>query len=178
MYIRVKSVKGYEYAYLVENKWKKRGKNKGARQRVKKYLGRVFPYERKHDDDFFDFMGVPADEYMGERDYEQVLRDLIKWEFYRHDIEDGILVYHNKGKVQKEDKNVCLRLNEGFLCGFTLKKLFRFDGKGSEPEVGKRLARALVDSGIGVPAPVFIGLFEKVFEGINTPSMRESGAIA
>ena len=93
------------------------------------------------------------------------LKDLIEWEFNKRNIGGDVLVYHNKGKVQKDEREVCIRMNNGMLCGFTLKRLFEFDGKGAEPEVGKRLARAFVEAGIDVPQEVFVGLFEKVFEG-------------
>ena len=166
MYIRVKKVKGYEYAYLVANKWKKKGDIKGARQKVRKYLGRVLDYKAESDIGFFEFMKAEdSQKYLENNDYGQILKDLIEWEFNKRSIGEDVLVYHNKGKVQKDGKNVCIRMNNGIFCGFTLKRLFEFDGKGSEPEVGKRLARAFVEAGIDVPQEVFVVLFEKVFEG-------------
>ncbi|GAF71398.1 unnamed protein product, partial [marine sediment metagenome] len=38
-FIRTKKIKGTEYAYIVENKWRKRRKNK-VKQIMSKYLGR------------------------------------------------------------------------------------------------------------------------------------------
>ena len=165
MYIRTKKVKGYEYAYLVENKWKAKEDKKGARQKVKKYLGRVLSYNIENNVDFLEFVGSDVDKYLENRDYEQVLKDLIAWEFSRHGINDDVLVYHDKCKVVKDNREICVRLNNGMLCSLTLKRLLMFEGKGSEPEVGKRLARAFVEAGIDVPQEVFIGLFEKVFRG-------------
>ncbi|MBI2661484.1 hypothetical protein HYX09_04450 [Candidatus Woesearchaeota archaeon] len=166
MYIRTKNVKGYEYAYLVENKWKAKEDKKGARQKVKKYLGRVLSYNIENNYSFFEFTDIQdINLYLGNKDYEQVLKDLIAWEFSRHRINDDVLVYHDKCKVIKDNREVCVRLNNGMLCSLTLKRLLMFDGKGSEPEVGKRLARAFVEAGIDVPQEVFIGLFEKVFRG-------------
>lgn len=165
MYIRTKKVKGYKYAYLVENKWKAKGDKKGARQRVKKYLGRVLSYNIENNYSFFEFMNIQnINLYLENKDYEQVLNDLITWEFSKHGIMDDVLVYFDRGKVVKDAKDVCIKMNEGVLCSYTLKKLAFFDGKGSEPEVGKRLAKALIEAGIDVPKEVFIGLFEKVFE--------------
>lgn len=166
MYIRTKKVKGYEYAYLVQNKWKAKGDKKGARQRVKKYLGRVLSYNIENNYSFFEFIGIrDTNLYLENKDYEQVLKDLIAWEFGRHEIKDDVLIYCDRGKVVKNGKEVCIKMNEGVLCSYTLKKLAFFDGKGSEPEVGKRLAKAFVEAGIDVPQEVFIGMFEKVFEG-------------
>ena len=42
MFIRKKRIKKYEYAYLVKNRWKKKGKKGNSRQKNIKYLGRVF----------------------------------------------------------------------------------------------------------------------------------------
>lgn len=166
MYIRVKRIKGYEYAYLVANKWKKRGDKKGARQKVRRYLGRVLDFRAESGIGFFEFVKAEdSQKYMENNDYGQILKDLIGWEFSKRNIGEDILVYYNKGKVQKNGKDVCVRMNNGVLCGFTLKRLFEFDGSGSEPEVGRRLARAFVEAGIDVPQDVFVALFEKVFEG-------------
>lgn len=166
MYLRIKKVKSFDYAYLVENKWKNKEGKAGASQRVKKYLGRVFSYNIANNIDFFGFVNKnEPSEYLENKDYEQVLKDLVLWEFNKHGITDDILVYYDKCKVQKDGKDVCIKINDGILCGLTLKRIWRFEGKGSEPEVGKRLARALVEAGIDVPQEVFVGLFEKVFEG-------------
>lgn len=166
MYIRVKKVKGYEYAYLVANKWRKNGDRKGARQKVRKYLGRVLDYKAENGKEFFEFVKAEdSRKYLEDNDYGQILKDLIRWEFNKRYIGEDVLVYYNRGKIQKNGKDICVRMNNGIFCGFTLKRLFEFDGQGAEPEVGKRLARAFVEAGIDVPQEVFVGLFEKVFEG-------------
>ncbi len=43
MFIRVKKVKQYHYAYLVENKWRKA--KSSCREKVRQYLGRVHNLE-------------------------------------------------------------------------------------------------------------------------------------
>ena len=48
-FIRTKKIDGKEYAYLVENKWYKhsfKGKGRGPRQKVSKYLGRVYNFNK------------------------------------------------------------------------------------------------------------------------------------
>ena len=58
-FLRIKKVKGNEYAYLVENKWKS-----GSRQKVKGYIGRVHRFDKKEDKDFLGFKGINnIDEY-------------------------------------------------------------------------------------------------------------------
>ena len=65
VYIRIKKIKKkgreYRYAYLVENRWKKRvrkGSKKGARQKVKGYLGKVHDFSRVDDKDFISHFSV------------------------------------------------------------------------------------------------------------------------
>ena len=160
MYIRIKKVKGYEYAYLVANKWRKKGDRKGARQKVRKYLGRVLDYKAESDIGFFEFVKAgDSQKYLENNDYDYILKDLIRWEFNKRNIGEDVLVYHNKGKVQKDGKDVCVRMNNGIFCGFTLKRLFEFDGGGAEPEVGKRMARAFVEAGNDVSPGGFCGFF-------------------
>ncbi len=45
MFIRKKKIKGKEYAYLVENKYI----NGRVKQKVKRYLGKVFRFDRSGD---------------------------------------------------------------------------------------------------------------------------------
>ena len=56
-FIRTKKIKGAEYAYIVENKWRKRRKNK-VKQIMSKYLGRVFRFDRVSVLDFFEFYKI------------------------------------------------------------------------------------------------------------------------
>ena len=61
VFIRLKNINGKQYAYLVENKWYKRkfkSKSKGPRQKVSKYLGRVYNFEKVIDKDFLGFKEI------------------------------------------------------------------------------------------------------------------------
>ena len=55
-FIRTKKIKGYEYAYIVENTWKKRGCK--VKQKTKKYLGRVYRHDKINTKDFFEFYNI------------------------------------------------------------------------------------------------------------------------
>ena len=60
-FIRVKKISGKEYAYLVENKWYKRGfkgKGSGSRQKVSRYLGRVYYFNKAEGWDFLTFKSI------------------------------------------------------------------------------------------------------------------------
>ncbi len=165
VFIRVKKIYGKEYAYLVENKWYKRkhkGKNKGPRQKVSKYLGRVHSFNRTEDIDFYSFKEINnLEQYLKDNlnTKNQVFRDLVEWELFRHSINknDFTIDYNNKKILNnKTNKEVSLRMNEGFLNGFTLARLFNLKSGDSY-----YLAKCFVEAGIEVPKEVFVGVFGK-----------------
>lgn len=171
MFIRIKNIKNkkgrvYPYAYLVGNKWYKRGgngKDKGSRQRVIGYLGRVHSFSKVKDDDFFEYLKVEDIEKYVSKGKNKAIKDLVEWEFYRHGV-DGFKVDFRNSKVIREGKEVSLKINEGFLNSWTLNRLLRFRFKGEDREDGLRLAKAFVEAGLEVPKEVFVGIFNKVFK--------------
>lgn len=165
MYIRVKKIKGKEYAYLIQSRWKKRNKNgkKGPRQKVRGYLGRVHRFKVKNNIGFFDFFSTKdIDKYIKKNSKEKIINDLIEWEIHKHKInrKDFLIDFKNK-KIIKKGKNVVIGINDGYLCGETIKKLLNFRNKEEEQQ-GYRLAKRFVQAGIKVPHEVFVGYFEKV----------------
>ena len=160
-FIRIKNIAGKEYAYLVENKWYKRkykGKNKGSRQKVSKYLGRVYHFDRVNDYDFFTFKNIDdLEQYLKNNKKNQVFKDLVEWELFRHDIDkkEFTINLDNK-KVLKKEKMVSLRMNEGFMSSFTLGRLFNL--KAGESYY---MAKCFIEAGIDVPKEVFVGMFGK-----------------
>ena len=91
-FIRTKKINGKEYAYLVSNKWYKRkhkGKNKGPRQKVSKYLGRVYVFNKVNDKDFLTFKNIKdLEQYLknNSNNRSSIFKDLIEWELWRHSI--------------------------------------------------------------------------------------------
>ena len=53
-FFRIKKIKGNEYAYRVENEWKKGT----SVQKVKGYLGRVFRFEKSQQIEFQKFINI------------------------------------------------------------------------------------------------------------------------
>ena len=159
MFVRVKKIKGYKYAYLVENSW-----NKGtSKQKVKGYLGRVYdlPLEEK--------------EFAGSLDgsFSDVVIELLKWQLECYGfgiakeaaVKDGLKVVFDDLRFmqEKSGKSFVLKGKEGYLCPYTLKKLLDFKSEGYEEKVGRDLAHAFVEAGINIPKEVFIKVFEKVY---------------
>lgn len=160
-FIRIKKINGKEYAYLVENKWYKRGfksKGRGPRQRVSMYLGRVYSFDKANEQDFFQYKNInDAQQYMIDNNSEEIIKDLIRWELHRHniDINEFNINFSNK-KVMRRKKEVSLRINEGFLNSYTLRRLFNLRKDDSF-----YLAKCFVDAGIAVPKEIFAGLFSE-----------------
>jgi len=170
MFFRIKNIKNkngkiYPYAYLVDNKWYKRGnknRGKGPRQKVVKYLGRVFLFSKENDVDFLSFLDVPNYENIIKKNNKKIIKKLIEWEFHRYDVDNKeFLVNFDEKTVNKNNKEISIKLNEGLLNSYTLKKLLGFKYKGDEREDGYRLAKLFVDTGLDVPKEVFVGIFNK-----------------
>ena len=170
VYIRIKKIKKksgncYEYAYLVENKWRKRvrGGKAGARQKVKAFLGRVYKPVLTNDKDFLEDHGISdMGRYVNENSLKRISQDLIDWEFFKHDIGNGFFVDFENKSVRKYKKKAVLQLNEGFLCDYTLRKLINFRFREDEHEAGIALAKAFVEAGINIPKGLFVKVFEKM----------------
>ena len=158
-FIRVKRIAGKEYAYLVENKWYKKrfkSKGKGSRQKVSKYLGRVHFFNKTNDNDFLNFKNInDLEQYLKNNNKSSIIKDLVEWELFRHNIDkkEFMIDFSNK-KIIKKNKEVSLKLNEGFLNSYTLNRLFNLKSGDSY-----YLAKSFVEAGIQIPKDVFVGIF-------------------
>lgn len=161
-FFRIKKIKGKEYAYVVENKWKK----KGSRQKVKGYLGSAYRFVLKNNADFFQFKKIEsAENYIKDNDFKKIISDLVEWELFKHDIDKNkFTIDLDELKVLQNEKNAVLLINEGFMCSLTLRNILEFRPEGDEANDGYRLARAFVESGVKIPQEVFVGLFGKLFK--------------
>ncbi len=164
-FVRVKTIKGNRYGYLVENTWQ----GKGSRQQVKAYLGKVVK------PDVQPFGAAPD---IANHSYPDAVLTLAAWTLANHGfqqndgmhVKDDVSVNLSTKTVSRKSKNAVLELNEGFLCGHTLQQLLAFVGEGSrEEEVGQRLANTLLEAGISVPQDTFVSLFKKIFKPLPEP---------
>ena len=156
-FFRIKKIKGKEYAYVVENEWKR----KGSRQKVKGYIGRVYKFNLVNNIDFLQYHKIEdIQNYVENNDKNKIINDLIEWELFKFDIKkEEISIDLSNAKVQKNKKDVALLINDGFICSHTLKKLIELKSEGDEQLDGYNLARAFVEAGIKVPQEIFIVLF-------------------
>ena len=160
MFVRIKKIKGYQYAYLVENSWQ----GGSSRQKVKGYLGRVYSLDVEHKP----FSGTLSGSF------KEIVRALVQWQLecygfaitQQHAIKDGLRVdLCTFSFVQeKTGKVFVLKGKEGYLCQHTITELLSFTSEGYEEKVGRDLAHAFVAAGISVPKETFITIFEKVYK--------------
>lgn len=160
-FIRIKKIKKYEYAYLVENTWKK----KTSRQKVKEYLGRVV----KLDEEKVEFPGT-----VSELSFEDSVKKILKWQLTRYGFicddsgcKSDTYEYNEKTheiKTIKHGKPVVIKSYDGYINKYSIKKLLAFDPVGTEEEIAWDLAKVFVDCGLFVPKEVFIDTFQKVYD--------------
>jgi len=158
-FFRIKKIKGKEYAYIVENEWKR----KGSRQKVKCYAGRIHRFNLINNVGFSEHLKIDnIENYINDNDIFKIMSHLIEWELYRFGVDkNGFSIDLSNKKIQKNNKNVAFLINDGFMCSPTLKNLLEFKIENDEQADAYRLARAFVEAGIKVPQEIFIGVYQK-----------------
>jgi len=160
-FIRLKKRNQNYYAYLVENKWSRYT----PKQKVKLYLGKYTKLNSKkiHKEVKIDLKK------------DKIFYNLLKNELLNHNFkqktknlfihENGFIINLNKNKITKDQKEVCLGLNEGYLCSYTLKELFNFKQKNkNKKEQGAKLIKLILDAGISLNKETFLEVFNKIIE--------------
>lgn len=174
MFIRIKTIKGSKYAYLVKNKWYKSKLRSG--QKVQKYLGKVYSLTSKKEISFQDYIQEEIHSYVQHNYNKKIFIDLICFELKKHDFiekNDYILTYQNLAVNLKNykvydiqtGKDICLELNQGFLSSYTISNLLNFKpSEGKDLELGKLLGNTILDTGIAPDKDLFIQIFQKLYK--------------
>src|SRR3989344_5180313 len=117
-FFRIKKIKGKEYAYIVDNEWKR----KSSRQKVKAYLGRVYRFELMNNIDLTQFLKTTAvEDYINNNPKNKIINDLIEWELFKHGVnKQEFSLDLSSMKIEKNKKNIAIFINEGFMCNVTL----------------------------------------------------------
>ncbi len=170
MFIRIKKVKSWYYAYAVINHWTKRG----ARQKTAGYLGKVEKLEPKQDLSFNQFIAA-NNIALKDRSAKEIVKKYVAYELYKHgfleDVRDkdiwryqDITVDLQALRIAKQGSKVVLNMNNDFLCDMTLKNLINFRSEADEEVCGKELAQAFISAGIPIEPEIFIEVFRNVFK--------------
>lgn len=152
MFIRIKKIKGIPYGYKIRNVWTK----KGPRQKKTKYLGRVIIPEKKE----------KSIEVAEKDNYRDFVKELVKRELELYGFKNFRLkcvsVDLSKNEVRNKGRRCVIKMNEGYLCDETLRKLLNYnpsEGKHEE-EIGYELAELFVNAGIKTEHEIFVKVFE------------------
>jgi len=156
MFVRLKTIKGNPYAYLVENEWTPWG----SRQKVTKYLGRAHEIER-----------IRFEEHALPDNYADAINTLLAQELTNHGFIPGTnmhtkdnITVHANGRVTSKGKSVVLSMNEGFLCTETLKQLRAFLAPDHPEQAATRLAEHLLETGLKPTNKQFEHLFTLAYK--------------
>ncbi len=175
MYIRTKSRtskngKIYSYAYLVKSKYRK----KYPIQKVKKYLGPIIHLQKEKELTLKDLY-PNLEETLKKLGFKDLLLSLLVLELKKHSFtetspkifqKENIQINLNTLEIKKkpENTNLCLKLNEGYLCKETLTFLFSTDKTqfSDTKKLAKHLAKNLINAGISPEKDIFIILVQKL----------------
>jgi len=156
-FVRIKTIKGHKYAYLVENHWT----GTSSRQKVSEYLGKVLDLPAKQ--------SAPAPDMSG--DFKNCVDELIGWHLAQrgfrrkdHEISKGKLSFNLNKQAFFEDgreASCVIKANDGYLCKKTVADLKAYVATGTDQEAGLDLAKAVVNCGLDLPKELFVALFEK-----------------
>lgn len=179
MYIRIKKIKGIEYAYLVKSYWSKRKKT--PKQKTIKYLGRVYKFKKTKKLLLEKFLKIKdIDIYYQKKPIKNIVKDLIKLELLNHNFkeekkdifqqEDIVINFENK-KVYNSltKKQVCIEINNNFVSTKTLRNIMNLiiPPGLTNIQICKYLANSFLSTGITIPEDKFIILSQRILTKIN-----------
>jgi hypothetical protein len=150
-FVRLKTIAGHQYAYLVDNYWTP----KGSRQRTKAYLGRAIivtnTVEVSYDTPPTDYKTLIT--WLITKELQKkgfAGKKILKYEDIRADL--------NKGKITRKKKNIVIPNHEGFISEHTYNTLKKYTPKKEHYE--KELAQHILEAGINMPKDLFIRIIE------------------
>ena len=158
MFIRKKVINGKEYAYLIENKYNK--KKKQSRQKSTRYLGKVIN------------LGIADRQTEASTIKEALINELTYKGFSQKGdnlTKESIIIDLKSSTVKEGSKDVCLEMNEGFLCTLTLANLLNFNSKDlNEKEIIKGIAESFISAGINLHYSSFIDIYNNQIKPSNS----------
>ncbi len=185
MYLRTKRRKNKEgkekiYLYLAKTLYRKKGRS--PKQKITSYLGPVIACANAK-------KAEPEPKNWAENDsFQETLKKtmsstLLASGFFCHlsgvflkEDQNRVIVDLNNQTIQNErGLKVCLALNNGFLCDFTVQRLLSQNlSETTEKGLGKHLAKSLIEAGVEVEKELFLILFQKLKDELrNTNKTKQ-----
>jgi hypothetical protein len=146
-YIRLKKVNSTNYAYYVETI----NTPKGPRQKVKQYLGRVFSFEHE----------INNTQEISGQNKKTYLNSLVQREIFAINLEN-IKFNTIKMSFVKGNKNIVLKLNDGFLTSFTINRLLNFKKSDDLNKDALTLANFFLQAGLTISEEEFVEFYRLV----------------
>jgi hypothetical protein len=150
MFIRKKKINGKEYAYLIKNRYNKRKKQ--SRQKTTKYLGKIIKLSTSDNPTHASTIRQSIINEFSQKGFKLNEDKLIN---------KSIIIDLKNLTVTSKNKSICLELNEGFLCDYTLTNLVNFnDDNLNQKELVHNFADAFISAGINLHHDSFINIFK------------------
>ncbi|MBI4139538.1 hypothetical protein HY483_01105 [Candidatus Woesearchaeota archaeon] len=148
MFIRVKTINGQKYGYIVENKWAKGT----SRQKVAKYIGKITDEgltrpATTNNEKIREAVQELIEAHLKEKGYEKDKETLTK---------DKIKIHIATRTVKNKGKNAVIKINNGYLCKETIEKAEK------QPENIKEMAENLTNAGINMTPEEFARIAQKI----------------
>lgn len=179
MYIRIKKIKGIEYAYLVKSYWSKRKKT--PKQKSIKYLGRVYKFAKIKNMSLENYSKLKDLEgYYKKKPIKKIIKELIKLELLNHNFKEekkglfkqqNISIDLNLKKVYNNltYKQVCIEINNNFISNKTLRNLMNLTIPPglTNTQICKYLANSFLSTGISISEDKLIIISQRILKKIN-----------
>ena len=150
VYIRTKKISNKDYAYLVENI----STENGPRQKVKKYLGRVYELVKESQEPLS----------ISVNNKKEFLRQLVVNQLQSHGFtEKGSFLIKDKINFNTKKLNFkkgVLAINEGYLCDFTINRILEFKKTKDLQKDGTKLAKLFLSAGLPVSQEEFVKFYQ------------------
>ncbi len=165
MFLRIKHIKGNDYAYAVGSRWTP----KGPRQVSKKYLGRVLSLSRSDAPPFSD--AAFAETHTPKETLKAVYAsELSAYGFTQKSKrlyeKDGLVASVDGFSIKKEGKEIVLVNGEGYLCSYLLQKVARYLPKReSLQEDTERFAKLVTAAGLHLSEEASVAWFSRIYNG-------------
>ena len=154
-HIRIKKISDIPYAYLVKNI----RTNKGPRQKVVKYLGRVHYLDKKENSQPFQVQ---------DRLLQLILNTLAEVGFVEKNqifVRDNFIFDPVKYSItNKKGKESIISINEGHICTFTLQRLKEFQKSDNIGKDAPTLAKYFLEAGIMITETDFVQFYQNLIK--------------
>lgn len=156
-YIRLKKINHQDYAYLVENLQTE----KGPRQKVRKYLGKVHHLKASETIDV-DIEAKNKNEMLHLLTINQLVSCCFKEKEQLYELDDLLFSPKDFTIKTKNQKEAVLKINDGHLCSFTLQRILKFKKSADLNKDAFLLAKYFLEAGLPISKTNFIRFYELV----------------